>query len=62
METNYRGYRINFNPPPIPTRFDDWQWSHEDFDGAPDAYDNRCGTSASLEQAKADIDAQIGGE
>lgn len=31
-------------------------FSHDDFDGAPDANDNRCGYAASVEEAKAEID------
>lgn len=59
QNTTYRGYHIRFDPPPIPTRDCDWQWHHDDFDGAPDGNDHRCGASASLEAAKADIDDQI---
>lgn len=55
----YRGYHIRHDPPPIPVRCADWQWWHDDYDGAPDGNDNRCGHSASLEQAKADIDEMI---
>ena len=56
---NYRGYRIIFNPPPIPDRSHDWQWSHEEYDGAPDGNDIRIGSSPSLEQARTEIDEQI---
>lgn len=59
---DYRGYHIRFDPPPIPVRSFDWSWVHDDYDGAPDGNDNRCGASASLEQAKADIDEQIADE
>lgn len=59
QQLTYRGYHIRFDPPPIPTRAFDWAWVHDDYDGAPDGNDTRCGASASLEQAKADIDEQI---
>jgi len=52
----YRGFVITFDPPPIPTRAYDWQWMSDDYDGAPDSTDTRAGRSASLEEAKADID------
>jgi hypothetical protein len=56
----YRGYWIEYNPKPIPASCGvDWDWHHDDFDGAPDGNDNRCGCSASLNAAKADIDEQI---
>lgn len=55
----YRGYWIECDPPPIPSRAHDWQWWHDDYDGAEDAHDRRHGASASLEEAKAEIDAQI---
>jgi hypothetical protein len=55
----YRDYHIYFDPPPIPIRSCDWHWSHDDFDGAPDGNDHRYGHSASLADAKADIDEQI---
>ena len=54
--TPYRGYRIEYDPPPIPIRTCDWAWSHDGYDGPGDF---RCGHSGSLEQAKADIDEQI---
>jgi hypothetical protein len=56
----YRGYWIEYNPKPIPASCGvDWDWHHDDFDGAPDGNDNRCGCSASLDAAKTDIDEQI---
>lgn len=55
----YRNWNINYDPPPIPSRDCDWHFAHVDFDGAPDANDNRCGHAASLEAAKAEIDAWI---
>ena len=55
----YRNWHIRYDPPPIPSRASDWHFAHSDFDGAPDANDNRCGRAASLEAAKAEIDAWI---
>ncbi len=52
----YRGFVITYDPPPIPTRAYDWQWMSDDYDGAPDSTDTRAGRSASLEEAKADVD------
>ena len=56
MATLYRGYHIEYDPPPIPIRTSDWAWSHEGYDGPEDP---RSGYSPSLEAAKADIDEQI---
>ncbi len=55
-ELTYRGWHIDFDPPPIPTRNCDWHFWHDDFDGAPDAGDNRRGRAPSLADAKAQID------
>lgn len=55
----YRGWWISYDPPPIPTRNCDWQFWHDDFDGATDAGDSRCGHAESLEAAKAEIDFWI---
>ena len=44
----YGPWTIYFDPPPIPTRECDWHYVHKDFDGAPDANDNRCGSAASF--------------
>jgi hypothetical protein len=52
----YKGYVITRDPPPIPHRGSDWQFSHEDFDGAPDSMDPRHGTAGSLEDARRQID------
>ncbi len=49
----YRGFRIDYYPPPIPIRTCDWQYVHEDYDGTED---NRYGHAPSLEAAKAEID------
>jgi len=54
---SYRGWHIAYDPPPIPVRTCDWQFWHDDFDGAEDSGDNRYGHASSLEAAKAEIDA-----
>ena len=41
-------YRLEFDPKPIPSRAHDWNWTHIDYDGAPDSNDIRCGTGASV--------------
>ncbi len=56
IRTIYRGWHINYDPPPIPVRCCDWQFWHDDFDGSEDSGDRRCGSAASLEAAKAEID------
>jgi hypothetical protein len=55
----YRGWEIHFEYPPIPVRDFDWQASHKDYDGAPDANDNRLVHGSTLEAVKAEIDAWI---
>ena len=47
----YGNWEISYNPPPIPFRGFDWQFSHKDFDGAEDACDDRHGAASSLEAA-----------
>ena len=47
----YRNYKIEYNPKPIPDRSFDWDYVHEDYDGAPDGGDDRCGAVASFEAA-----------
>jgi len=58
-DSTYRGYRITYDPPPIPTRDHDWHYCHDDYDGAPDSNDNRWGHACSLEEAKREIDMLI---
>lgn len=57
--THYRGYTIWYDPPPIPDRQFDWHYQHENFDGAPDAHDDRFGHEASLAACRAAIDAAL---
>ena len=56
---NYRGYFIEFNPKPIPFRGADWDWWADGYDGAPDSHDRRCGTAASENACKQEIDELI---
>ena len=45
----YDGYTITYNPKPFPqTKGNfDWDFAHDDYDGAPDAGDMRCGYGSS---------------
>jgi hypothetical protein len=54
-EYRYRDYLISYWMKPIPDRSCDWDWHHKDFD----VDDSRYGNSSTLEDAMADIDAQI---
>lgn len=52
----YRGWWVSYDPPPIGVRCCDWQFHHDDFDGAEDSGDSRCGSAGSLGEALAEID------
>ena len=52
----YRGFRITYWAPPIPVRDMDWHFEHDDFDGAPDAYDSRHGHGSSAADCARQID------
>ena len=57
----YRGYDISsehWSPSPA----FDWSFAHLDFDGAPDANDNRYGYGASEQDCKDQIDEMIADE
>jgi hypothetical protein len=56
---NYRNYVIYYDPPPIPSRTCDWHYYHEDYDGAEDANDHRCGSGPSEQWCKNEIDAAL---
>lgn len=59
-EVKYRGYKIYRDPKPVPPHIaGDWSFVHEDYDGAPDGNDNRCGDAQSIADAKFQIDEQI---
>lgn len=49
----YRGYVIEYDPPPVPFRDMDWRWQHDDYDGPGD---DRIGFSSSLAEARQEID------
>ena len=51
----YGKWRIYYDPTPLPYRTLDWTYVHDDYDGAPDANDNRCGRNASAEDCIAAI-------
>lgn len=51
----YGKWRIYHDPTPLPVRQFDWAFVHDDFDGAPDANDNRCGRAASPDECFAAI-------
>lgn len=57
--TQYRGYSIDYDPPPIGSRSCDWQFSADGYDGAPDSKDIRCGTAPSEQDAMDQIDEII---
>jgi hypothetical protein len=59
VDEKYRGYIIGYSQKPIPTRAMDYDFYHEDVDGAPDSGDNRYGNGPSVEDCKAQIDEQI---
>lgn len=57
-ETVYRDYIISpgsFGPG------DRFSFAHDDYDGAEDAFDHRCGYGATVEDCKAQIDEQTEG-
>ena len=49
----YRGFKFNYLPKPIPSKFFDYDFYHEDYDGPGDP---RCGNGESIEDCKARID------
>jgi len=53
----YRGWEMSFVHPPIPFRDWDWQATHPDYDGAPDANDGRQVSAETRELLIAEIDA-----
>jgi len=52
---SYGPWHIEHDPPPIPVRSCDWQFWHDDYDGAPDGNDRRCGFAGSLAAVVAEI-------
>ena len=53
MRQHYRGFWIDYDPPPIPTNAADWHFWHDSFDGPGD---HRCGSAASAEDCRLAID------
>ena len=56
MIVRYKDYIISYDPKPIPPRCFDWDFGHDDYDGAPDGNDYRCGNGDSIEHCKQQID------
>ena len=56
LSAEYRGFKIKYDPPPIPLRTHDFQFAHTDYDGPSD---HRCGTGCSVADCKAQIDEMI---
>jgi len=54
-DINYRGYVISFSD----SDYINYEWSHESYDGAPDAEDYRCGHAESVEICMEEIDEDI---
>jgi hypothetical protein len=52
----YRGWNINLGVLDLGHQFA-FEYAHDDYDGAEDAFDSRCGYAASVEDAKRAIDA-----
>ena len=50
----YRGYHITLGP--AYTRDTRWQFVHDDYDGADDSHDNRCGFGETPEACREEID------
>lgn len=60
QDVQYRGHRIYWDPKPIPeSMVGYWSFVSDDYDGARDCSDGRCGDAASVADAKAQIDEQI---
>jgi hypothetical protein len=55
----YKEYKITYDRKPYPTSAFDFDFAHEDYDGAPDSHDVRCGNAGSIEEAKEAIDEII---
>jgi len=52
----YRGYKITYWAKPIPDRKYDYDFVHDDYDGAEDSNDNRCGSGESITDCARKID------
>jgi hypothetical protein len=56
MTNSYIEWTITFDPKPISSRSFDYDFYHQDYDGALDGDDIRCGNACSIEDAKIQID------
>jgi len=59
IDSNGETWNIELHPKPIPTARLDVDYWHEDYDGAPDSHDHRCGNVASIADAKAEIEEYV---
>lgn len=55
-DQRYRECTIRYDPLVYCARETFWRWSHDDYDGAPDSRDRRCGMASSPEECRAQID------
>ena len=55
----YKGFIIEYDPPPIPVRSMDWCFYHRDFDGAKDSQDCRLGREESESKCMEAIDRML---
>lgn len=53
---SYRGYLITYDPFHLGGFGSPYSYVHEDYDGAPDSGDRRCGSAVSVEDAVTEID------
>lgn len=58
-EIRYRGWTIWYDPPPIPTDAFNWHYEASDHESDDNACNGRCGTAATLDEAKDYIDDLI---
>lgn len=55
-QIKYHEFIITYWAKPIPDRAHDYDFVHEDFDGAEDSNDYRCGSGSSVDDCKQKID------
>jgi hypothetical protein len=55
QDIKYGDWKISHNPKPIPSRAHDWDFVHDDYDGAPDSNDNRCGSARDVKECVREI-------
>lgn len=54
-ETRYRGFSISLSSYSPAAEFD-WEFLHDDYDGAPDGNDRRCGRGPNVRDCMMQID------